>query len=532
MCSDTATGPWLLSDPSPPVIGVITASDPTTCGGSDGELEICGLTSGESYDIDYEKDGVGQTTVTQIADGSGCVTLTGLSAASYDSIIVTHNATMCSDTATGPRLLSDPSPPVLTCTGDALDCNGDMDGTVSVSATGASPFTYNWEDASNPGTSIGTGTSVTGLSPGTYTVTVTDDNGCTATCNVVVTEPAVLTATCTGLDDYCLDNVGQVSVSVGGGTSPYTYLWDDPGSSTTATVSGLGAGTYSVTVTDANGCSDSCSVSITNIGMHATSTETYNGCEGDGYSVVVNGTTYDEGNPTGTEVFIYEDTLRQTFEDDPGCSPDCIGYTITGDWEVVHESTSFAFNATDGDSLLLQEFGDLSTASFNISSLNSYPGKKTFQFDWGHWKGSTSSYYQYEVFHNGVGQGIVELTNTSTGSGIHLGTEIIGIPEGLTTFSVVIEVDGEENAYMVDRVLFTSNDCDSTVTINLVFNPNPVIGTVTASDPTTCGGSDGELEICGLTSGESYDIDYEKDGVGQTTVTQIADGSGCVTLTV
>ncbi|MFK7807210.1 MAG: T9SS type A sorting domain-containing protein [Saprospiraceae bacterium] len=132
-----------------------------------------------------------------------------------------------------------------------LTCNGEDDGCASVAVTnGSTPYTYEW---SNGGTSA----EICNLPPGNYTCTVTDEKGCTAIsstvevmgvdlldiCNNTLTNP-----TCTNGDNGCIE------VEVCGGTAFYTYAWSNGG--TTAEICNLSAGSYTCTVTDANGCTD------------------------------------------------------------------------------------------------------------------------------------------------------------------------------------------------------------------------------------------------------------------------------------
>ncbi|MBL0050355.1 MAG: SprB repeat-containing protein [Bacteroidetes bacterium] len=101
----------------------------------------------------------------------------------------------------------------------------------------------------------------TGLAAGSYTVQVTDANGCT------VTGQVTLTPTCTNELDFKENKCkllggtnGTLTVVAAGGTSPYTYLWSN--GKTTKYIIGLAAGTYTVTVTDANGCTKTLSNSV------------------------------------------------------------------------------------------------------------------------------------------------------------------------------------------------------------------------------------------------------------------------------
>ncbi|MCE7996919.1 MAG: hypothetical protein HEP71_33465 [Roseivirga sp.] len=140
---------------------------------------------------------------------------------------------------------------------ETISCNGFTDGGLTASPTGGTgPYTYAW--------SIGaTNASIVGIGAGTYTVTVTDNNGCTTTAQGEVTEPDVLAANAnTDMNVSRFNDAdGEISSTPTGGTSPYTYLWSNGG--TNAAQTALAAGTYTVTVTDANGCTASQSTSVT-----------------------------------------------------------------------------------------------------------------------------------------------------------------------------------------------------------------------------------------------------------------------------
>ena len=99
---------------------------------------------------------------------------------------------------------------------------------------------------------------------GTYTVNVLDANNCPGTVDVVINDLAGPTATAGLVSDASGAGLcdGEVTVTSTGGTTPYTYLWDDPAGQTTQNATGLCAGTYCVTVTDANGCTSTSCVTV------------------------------------------------------------------------------------------------------------------------------------------------------------------------------------------------------------------------------------------------------------------------------
>ncbi|WP_281756623.1 SprB repeat-containing protein, partial [Neptunitalea chrysea] len=102
---------------------------------------------------------------------------------------------------------------------------------------------------------------LTGLSNGTYTITITDNNGCATTTSVTVTEPDALSTSVSNTDVLCNGDIdGTADLTVAGGTTPYTYAWSN--GATTEDLTELTAGTYNVTITDDNGCTATESVTI------------------------------------------------------------------------------------------------------------------------------------------------------------------------------------------------------------------------------------------------------------------------------
>ncbi len=138
-------------------------------------------------------------------------------------------------------------------------CNG-ADGEISISVTGASlPLTYNWSHDN----SLQSDTAI-GLSSGNYSVTVTDANGCSDTVTTTLTEPTGINAQLSSSvsPQTCGGTEGELSISVTGASIPLMYDWSHDNSLQSDTATGLSAGSYSVTVTDANGCSDTVSTTL------------------------------------------------------------------------------------------------------------------------------------------------------------------------------------------------------------------------------------------------------------------------------
>ena len=133
-----------------------------------------------------------------------------------------------------------------TITNTNVFCNGGANGIATVTASnGTTPYAYNWSNSK-------TTASITGLTAGVYSVTVTDASAGSSIKSVTVTQPTAITTTPATTNTSCGLLNGTANVSVSGGTSPYAYLWSN--GATTSSITQLAAGGYSVTVTDANQC--------------------------------------------------------------------------------------------------------------------------------------------------------------------------------------------------------------------------------------------------------------------------------------
>src|SRR6185312_15971885 len=97
---------------------------------------------------------------------------------------------------------------------------------------------------------------------GSYMITVTDANGCIHDTTVTITSPPAITITKSSTNAFCNQANGSASITAGGGTAPYTYLWST--GAVTTSITNVFPGSYCVTVTDANKCTDSVCVTVGN----------------------------------------------------------------------------------------------------------------------------------------------------------------------------------------------------------------------------------------------------------------------------
>lgn len=137
-----------------------------------------------------------------------------------------------------------------------IDCFGNCNGTITMTATGATQFSNN-----GGGTFQATG-NFTGLCANTYNMVAETAIGCQVTGTVTITEPAILDLPTAFTDETCFGSCDGVAiVAPQGGTSPYTYSWSNGGGNV-PTINGLCVGVYTVTVTDDNGCTDNANITI------------------------------------------------------------------------------------------------------------------------------------------------------------------------------------------------------------------------------------------------------------------------------
>ncbi|MBL7795860.1 MAG: choice-of-anchor D domain-containing protein, partial [Saprospiraceae bacterium] len=255
LCSRTATGvttfsPFTIAGAALCNISIssIAVTHETCPNANDGTLMItanCLSCQNGNADIQYAVNGG--------AFQSSNV-FTGLSDGNYTVAVRDVNEQSCqdSDVAT----ITQPTALMPSTTQVNVSCNGGSNGSIDLTVSGGTPpYTYAWglgpitQDRTN-------------LPAGTYTVTITDANGCSATTNATITQPTALIPSTTQVNVSCNGGSnGSIDLTVFGGMPPYTYDWGL--GLTTQDRTNLPAGTYTVTITDANGCSATASQVVT-----------------------------------------------------------------------------------------------------------------------------------------------------------------------------------------------------------------------------------------------------------------------------
>ncbi len=203
-------------------------------------------------------------------------------------------------------------------------CQGSNDGLASISLTGAAnPVTYLWSNGE-------TTQSINNLSPGIYTVSILDGNGCAAVYSVNVAEPLAISPNATTTSVTAIGaSDGTATANPTGGTPAYQYLWST--GETTADISGLAPGSYNVIVTDNNGCTAEQTVNVSafncilSASMSAVNLTCYEAGNGQATVILVNGTlpfTYQWSNNQTTQTItqLSAGTYTVSATDGAGCS--------------------------------------------------------------------------------------------------------------------------------------------------------------------------------------------------------------------
>lgn len=277
------------------------------------------------------------------SNGATTATATGLSAGTY-TVTITE-AGGCNSIAS--IVITAPGSMVVTPgTSIPVSCFGGTNGSLSVNVNGGQlPYTYLWSNAATTATA-----SV--LTAGNYAVTVTDNLGCTASWNGLVTEPATALTVSSPVSTpiSCFGSTdGGLTITANGGTAPYTYLWSS--GSITASVINLGAGTHTVTVTDSRGCTAQTSaLLVTPTQVNATLISTNNvscfGANDGSISVIITGGAggyqylwSPSGGTASVGGNLVAGTYTVTITDINGCTGQLSGLTVTQPQSIIVSST-------------------------------------------------------------------------------------------------------------------------------------------------------------------------------------------------
>ncbi len=261
-----------------------------------------------------------------------------------------------------------------------ISCNGLTDGSVTATASGGtSPYEYSIDD-----TNFSSTAEFLNLSSGSYTISVKDANNCSVSKDFEITEPAVLSTSLSATDLTCnADQTGEITVSASGGSTPFTYSIDGTNFQSAATFSSLTAGSYTITTKDANGCTSTENITLSEpIILSATMAVeniTCNGLTNGSVQITAAGGTtpyeysIDGTNFSSTNSFANLDTgnFSLTIRDANGCEfTDDITITTPSELVVTGQTNAILCNGDANGSITLTGNGGTSPYEYSIDGTN------------------------------------------------------------------------------------------------------------------------------------------------------------------
>jgi gliding motility-associated-like protein len=234
----TANNSITLNQPAQPLSASSVATNVSCHGGNNGSIDL--TVTGGTVPYNY----VWSNAQALILTGN-VQDITNLTSNTYSVSITDNNGCQTSHS----QAITQPASPLaISGTVDDVNCFGITDGSIDVTVTGGTPgYTYSWSNGAST-------QDITLISAGTYTILTTDQNGCTLSMPFTVNQPnAALAVSLTPESVACNGgSTGSVSSFVEGGTAPYVYSWSNGASS--VNIEDVSAGIYTLTVTDAQGC--------------------------------------------------------------------------------------------------------------------------------------------------------------------------------------------------------------------------------------------------------------------------------------
>ncbi len=259
-------------------------------------------------------------------------------------------------------------------------CNGQNTGSATALAMGGStPYTYNWSNG-------GSGATINNLAAGTYTVTVTDNSSATATASVVITQPTLLVLTAPTITNVICNggNNGSITAHASGGVSPYLFNWST--GANTATISNLTAGSFTVTVTDDNGCTKNATYQVTQppvivINLVNLTNESCAGANNGSITISVSG---------GVNPLFEEWSNGSTGTTISGLMPGSYSVTVTDNSDCT-KSASFTINAGGTVSITTNQLQNVTCpgGSNGSISITATGGVSPYTYNWSN--GATTS---------------------------------------------------------------------------------------------------------------------------------------------
>jgi hypothetical protein len=238
------------------ISNVSMVSNPTCNGSMNGSISINASGGNGQFSYSWTPNLGNASSLTNLSAGTyTCQVTDGLGCSSIQQIALTQ-----------------PNPLTVNSTVNPITCYGNATGSLSLNTVGGTaPYQYNWAG------SLGSTNSISTLSAGVYSCQITDVNNCILNQSFQISNPPAITTTILNISTVdCYGNsTGSAAISAVGGTGPLSYLWS-PNQSTSSTLSNVPAGTYTCTISDANGCQQSTNVTISQPNALSSSITTLN----------------------------------------------------------------------------------------------------------------------------------------------------------------------------------------------------------------------------------------------------------------
>ncbi|PCJ82907.1 MAG: hypothetical protein COA57_12670, partial [Flavobacteriales bacterium] len=520
-CSVTAT--TSVNNIGGPTLNISAVSDVSCNGGSDGSATV--TASGAATPFTYLWNDAG---------GQTAVTATGLAAGNYSVIVTDSNNCISSVDTT----ISEPSAISLVMASTDASCGGSCDGSASVTASGGTPgYSYLWSNGQ-------TGSSATGLCAGTYSVTVTDNNGCTAIDSATISEPLAVSVSLSGTDASCNGACdGSASATASGGTPGYTYLWSD--GQTGSSAIGLCSGSYSITTTDANGCAAVDSIIIgepSTISILVTVNDANCGSSNGDATATASG-----GTPPYT--YQWDDSLAQTTATATGLAAGVYNVTVTDSAGCTFTVVA-AISNLGGPTISVSSTDETCVGNDGTATVTVTGGTSPFTYQWSDGQSTATA--------TGLVAGNYNITVTDASSCISTASTTVGggsgsmsVTTSTTDESCAGACDGSATAtvsggtspynYVWSTFDGLSPTCAGTYTVTVTDNggcsvtasatigsPSAIVLT-TSSNPANCSVADGDATV--TASGGTPPYSYLWNG-GQTDSVAVALSSGSYSVTV
>ncbi len=503
-----------------PVVSLVSSTNIPCFGGNTGTAKVAAI-NGASFTYAWSPSGGTAASASGLAAGTYTVTVTN-----NCNVATNFNVTITQPTALVP-----------TVSKTNITCNNANNGTASVVVTGGTgAYTYAWSNG-------GTGASINALSAGTYTCIITDANTCSKTDSVIIINPAVLASTISSKTNVLCNGAttGSATVNTIGGTGAYTYAWS-PSGGTAATASGLAAGSYTCTITDANGCSTTAIANISQpSAISASSASTVSSCTSNTGTATVSSVsggvgpyTYSwspSGGTNATALGLGAGAYVCTITDSNACS-------ITKN--VVVGTASGPSSTAASQSNVTCNGGANGAASVNVP----LGGQSPFVIDWTPGNPTGDGTLSVTGLTNGTWTCTITDANNCDATVVFninqpaaiTGAQTLSICAGQT---VIVGTSVYNTTGIYTNTLTAANGCDSIVTTNLTVKVPVNIATTLSGNAITASAAPatyqwincaGNTTIASATS-QSYTATANGNYAVIVTQNACTDTSACVSIT-